>query len=429
MNIVPSLYNHFTGKNLPELKRRLKKLGTGEFDDVRWDDLRVSANATTSIGSNPPVESLLTNDGDEVGGDVNALSFISQSVGNLTIADSSVYDWTTGDATLEFWYRPNAGTQNFTPIAVKSGLFEILYRSSGRLALSFSAYGFDQTTLQVNIGSWNHIAMVHTPATKTAILYINGVQAGSTSSGGTAVGNTASLVFNGEETLMDLDQIAIWSKALSSAEVAASYDSGAGVALVGTETDLEGLWALNGDSTDTHVTGNDAVITGTEDTDFEWIDGHIGTPSTSSRGVILKFFSPTVENEVYFEIQFPHARKLDSELRPHVHWTPAANGGEDESVVWGLEYTWASFAEVFSNTTIIKTDAPIPNEDLIKGKHYISNFPAISGEGKELSSMMVCRLFRDVSNANDTFNDFAGLLEFDIHFQIDSTGSRQEYIK
>lgn len=50
MNNAPGLYNHFTGKKLPEFIRRLKKLSTGEFDDVRWDDLRFPA---TQLRVNP----------------------------------------------------------------------------------------------------------------------------------------------------------------------------------------------------------------------------------------------------------------------------------------------------------------------------------------------------------------------------------------
>jgi len=41
--------------------------------------------------------------------------------------------------------------------------------------------------------------------------------------------------------------------------------------------------------------------------------------------------------------------------------------------------------------------------------------------------MLLCRVFRDV--ANDDFDDDAFLFEIDFHYQIDSLGSRTEYIK
>lgn len=46
-----------------------------------------------------------------------------------------------------------------------------------------------------------------------------------------------------------------------------------------------------------------------------------------------------------------------------------------------------------------------------------------------VSSMMVCRLYRSPTVTEDTYSNDAGLLEFDLHYQIDSFGSRNEYIK
>jgi len=43
--------------------------------------------------------------------------------------------------------------------------------------------------------------------------------------------------------------------------------------------------------------------------------------------------------------------------------------------------------------------------------------------------MLVCRLYRDGGAAADDFGNTAGLLGFDIHFEKDTQGSRQEYIK
>ncbi len=58
-------------------------------------------------------------------------------------------------------------------------------------------------------------------------------------------------------------------------------------------------------------------------------------------------------------------------------------------------------------------------------KHHIAGFDAISGTGKGISSMLICRLFRDVSDPNDTYGADAFVLEFDFHFQIDAPGSFQ----
>jgi len=63
------------------------------------------------------------------------------------------------------------------------------------------------------------------------------------------------------------------------------------------------------------------------------------------------------------------------------------------------------------------------------GKHILTNIGTITNSGHTLSSMLMCRLFRNSSSETDTFDDFAYLLEADFHYQIDQIGSRQEYVK
>jgi hypothetical protein len=43
--------------------------------------------------------------------------------------------------------------------------------------------------------------------------------------------------------------------------------------------------------------------------------------------------------------------------------------------------------------------------------------------------MILCRLYRDTDNILDTYEDSIGLLEFDLHYQIDGNGSTDEWIK
>jgi hypothetical protein len=49
--------------------------------------------------------------------------------------------------------------------------------------------------------------------------------------------------------------------------------------------------------------------------------------------------------------------------------------------------------------------------------------------GKVQSSMLVCRIYRDSTSVEDSFVDFAALLEVDFHYQINSFGSALEYAK
>lgn len=128
--------------------------------------------------------------------------------------------------------------------------------------------------------------------------------------------------------------------------------------------------------------------------------------------------------EVHFMIQLPHSYKEGSDIYPHVHWTPttAAAG----NVVWQLEYSWASIDGTFGATTTIASTAKATGATA--WAHRMSVFSAIDGDpgavNYTISSMLVCRLFRDGNHADDSYAADVSLLEFDIHFESDTVGSR-----
>lgn len=149
----------------------------------------------------------------------------------------------------------------------------------------------------------------------------------------------------------------------------------------------------------------------------------------------MLWFDKNTMEQVFFEIQLPHRYKVGSNISPHVHWVPKANGGAGHVVSWGLEYVWASIGETFSGTsTTIYGNAHTPSADtsVIANRHYLTSLTDIIGTGKGFSSMLICRLFRNATGGGDsadTYDDDAGLLEFDVHFEIDSPGTREEFIK
>lgn len=154
----------------------------------------------------------------------------------------------------------------------------------------------------------------------------------------------------------------------------------------------------------------------------------------ASQGVFLYWFDPTSEQEVYFAAQMPHHWKEGSDIEAHVHWVSADTApGSGTDVCWGLEYTWANIDGTFGNTTIIYGDEQSngSGETITVDKHYLTEIGTITGSGKTLSSMLVCRLFRDAGGVGgtDDYDDDAGLMEIDFHYEIDSLGSKEEYTK
>jgi len=167
------------------------------------------------------------------------------------------------------------------------------------------------------------------------------------------------------------------------------------------------------------VNANATKLAGKSDPGFDVFTG----------GLRTHFFDPTIDEEVFFNVQLPHKWKEGTDIYPHVHWLPDASAGEPSVVRWGLEYIWVNLGVTAGAATTIYTNVSAPAENFVGYRHYLSPFAAISGAGKTISSMLVCRLFRNASNVADTFSADAGLLHFDFHIEIDSLGSDEEYVK
>lgn len=121
--------------------------------------------------------------------------------------------------------------------------------------------------------------------------------------------------------------------------------------------------------------------------------------------------------------QFPHAWKLGTEIRPHIHFIQE----EAQAPTFKMEYRWykngAAVPGSFTELTASTFAFTYPGSGSIV---QIAAFPAIDGTLIDtVSTIIDIKLFRD---DNDISGDVL-LKEFDIHYQIDSFGSRKEFIK
>lgn len=151
----------------------------------------------------------------------------------------------------------------------------------------------------------------------------------------------------------------------------------------------------------------------------------------TSQGVFLWMFSATTEQELYFTVQIPHEYKVGSTLYPHIHWTTTTGTPSGTNVVWGLEYSVIAIGGNFPNTTTLTANSVISLIGTLSGtgQHIITSLGSISGTNLGISTMLICRIYRATADSNDTFGNETGLLGFDIHYEKDTNGSRQEYIK
>ncbi len=125
------------------------------------------------------------------------------------------------------------------------------------------------------------------------------------------------------------------------------------------------------------------------------------------------------------QAQFPHARKLSSPIVCHIHWCPTST--DTGNVLWRLSYMVAEIGGTFSGS-YIDIDILTASSGVV-GRHQKSKFTTISNIGTDTSTMMLWKISRIGGDGTDTYTGDARLLEFDIHYQIDTIGSRTELSK
>lgn len=153
---------------------------------------------------------------------------------------------------------------------------------------------------------------------------------------------------------------------------------------------------------------------------------------SGSSGPQIWYFRNNEGNEVMsFTVQLPHSWKEGTAIYPHLHWSPRAT--KTGNVEWIFEYTWANYdsetPEVFpaiSTSTVIATGPFTANTHRITS---LTDGSGLDATGKLISSILICRIWRNSSRSNDTYSDDAGLLFLDFHYQLDTFGSREQYVK
>ena len=133
-------------------------------------------------------------------------------------------------------------------------------------------------------------------------------------------------------------------------------------------------------------------------------------------------FSNTTENEVYFVMQSSHKQKLNSPFEAHLHWVPSTTntGSIQPCIECTKSDIGGTFGSTFTTCGICAADGTAFKQQICE----LGDIPGFTG----VSGMMNCRLYRDVTGPDD-YTAIAYFLEFDHHYQIDSNGSRQEYVK
>lgn len=155
-----------------------------------------------------------------------------------------------------------------------------------------------------------------------------------------------------------------------------------------------------------------------------------GNPSFGSvgRGNLqgLLFASGTM-NQVWIDFHINHKYALGTKVYPHIHWMPLTT--HTGTVRWGIEYSVAKGfdQQAFGAPTTVYVNHVVSVSS--QYKHLISEVSdadAIPATNLEPDTFVKCRIFRDGSNALDTFAANVHAWRCDLHYQVARIGTRRK---
>jgi hypothetical protein len=393
--------------------------------DGAWNDFRVPVNSTTASGSNPPEFSLLKNSGGSYIG--NAVSF--DGIDDFdSIPANKLLNFQQSSFTVSFWMQYKSAIQNDAKILYKKNGWNIAFIHD-KLRVYLDGQPVYYSTVDLGDGARNLVIVSLTNNTNSCTLniYINGKAAGIRTfffpftdiTAPVYIGKADSKGF-GKNFYGTLDELNFWNKVLSKEERDSLWNKSKGInTTIAKQNHILG-YSFD-DKNEKYITSNSvnnipAYSSGTLASP-EYTTGLI-SETTISHGVFAYFFEKDLNEELFFSAQLPHTWMAGTDIEPHVHYIRPTN--DTGTVVWGLEYSWANRWDEFPETKTIYT---IDKSTDTAFTHITSSFGLIDAKGKTISSMIMCRIFRDAENPLDTYNDDVGLLEIDFHIRNNTLGS------
>lgn len=147
-------------------------------------------------------------------------------------------------------------------------------------------------------------------------------------------------------------------------------------------------------------------------------------------GIIFNNNSRYTQEPLCHVAQMPHGWKEESAIRPHIHWNQISANVPN----WLISYRFynnGGTIPAFTNAILSSHAFTYVSGTLAQ----ISSFPEIDMTGLNASCLGDVIIYRDTANASTLFGgadpEASNILfkEFDIHHQVDSFGSAQEFVK
>jgi hypothetical protein len=158
----------------------------------------------------------------------------------------------------------------------------------------------------------------------------------------------------------------------------------------------------------------------------------VGASISATENLLLFTTAADLQDYGYDNFQMRHAWKTGTPVFPHVHWEQA----QDAIPNWLMQYRWQRNG--LAKTTGW-TNYPLTHNAFAYASGTLNQITGGPGlvppEGAGLSDIIELRILRDTDNDSgafagvDPYTATVGMTSIDIHLQLDTFGSRQEYVK
>lgn len=134
-----------------------------------------------------------------------------------------------------------------------------------------------------------------------------------------------------------------------------------------------------------------------------------------------EFIGASTTKDINMTFQMSHSYKEGSNIEPHLHlYIPSASTGD---IKFTLTYTWQNVSATgVVSETVTSATYTVPATTVQQNR--MISLGTVAGTGKTISSIFSCNIKRDPTDAADTFTSSVWLLGADIHYEINTIGSR-----
>lgn len=161
-----------------------------------------------------------------------------------------------------------------------------------------------------------------------------------------------------------------------------------------------------------------------------------GVSVNSTEGTTDFIDSANTSDYLYANIQLNHDRDETSVISPHIHWFSAQQSLVPNFEIW---YRWqivggtkvTSWSKIKCSTVAL----PAPGAGVTKHQICETASDITPPEGSTVSDIIQFRIIRNTNNTgglhtgSDPYSGTVAIIAFDVHYQINSIGSTDEYAK